>query len=334
MTVLATTNPTLLDLARRQDPNGAIAQIVEILNQRNEILDDMSWIVGNLPTGHRTTVRTGLPTPTWRKLYGGVLPTKSTTAQVTESCGMLEMYSEVDVALVQLAGDGAAFRLSEDMAFTEGFNQKVATTLIYGNEGTEPEAFTGLAPRYNDLSAANAENIIDASGSGTDNGSIWLVVWGDQTVHGIIPKGSKAGLQITDKGQVTVENAPGGPSGGRYEAYRTHFRWDVGLSVKDWRYVVRIANIDKSDLIKTAASGADLVDLMVQAVELIPNLNMGRPVFYMSRSMRSMLRRQISNKTLNATISLETIAGRSVVAFDGIPVRRLDSLAADETRVV
>ena len=334
MTVLATTNPTLLDLARRQDPNGAIAQIVEILNQRNEILDDMSWIVGNLPTGHRTTVRTGLPTPTWRKLYGGVLPTKSTTAQVTESCGMLEMYSEVDVALVQLAGDGAAFRLSEDMAFTEGFNQKVATTLIYGNEGTEPEAFTGLAPRFNDKSAANAENIIDAQGSGTDNGSIWLVVWGDQTVHGIIPKGSKAGLQITDKGQVTVENAPGGPSGGRYEAYRTHFRWDVGLSVKDWRYVVRIANIDKSDLIKTAASGADLVDLMVQAVELIPNLNMGRPVFYMSRSMRSMLRRQISNKTLNATISLETIAGRSVVAFDGIPVRRLDSLAADETRVV
>lgn len=333
MSVLATTNPTLLDLARRQDPDGSIAQIVEILNQRNEILDDMSWITGNLETGHRTTVRTGLPAPTWRKLYGGVLPAKSTTAQVTESCGMLEYYSEVDVALANLNGNTQAFRLSEDVAAMEGFNQEVASTLIFGNEGTEPEAFTGLAPRFNSLSAANAENIINANGAGNDNTSIWLVVWGDQTVHGIIPKNSKAGLQVRDLGEVTVESAPGGPTGGRYQAYRTHMRWDVGLSVKDWRYVVRIANIDKSDLTKNAASGADLVDLMVQAVELVPNLNMGRPVFYVSRAIRSMLRRQTSNKTLNATLSLETIAGRHVVAFDGIPVRRLDVLAADEAVV-
>jgi hypothetical protein len=333
MSVLATTNLTLLDLAKRQDPDGSIADIVEILNQRLEILDDMSWIEGNLETGHRTVVRTGLPTPTWRKLYGGVLPTKSTTAQVTESCGMLEAYSEVDVALANLGGNAQAVRLSEDLAFMEGFNQQVAQSLIFGNEGTAPETFTGLAPRYNDPSALNGENIINggAANGQTDVGSIWLVVWGDQTVHGIIPKNSKAGLSVRDLGEVTVENAPGGPTGGRYQAYRTHMRWDVGLSVKDWRYVVRIANIDKSLLVKNAASGADLVDLMIQAIEMIPNLNMGRPVFYVSRNIRSFLRRQISNKTLNSTLSLETVAGRSVVAFDGIPVRRLDTLAADET---
>lgn len=333
MSVLATTNPTLLDLAKRQDPDGTIADIVEVLNQRNEILDDMSWIEGNLETGHRTVIRTGLPEPTWRKLYGGVLPNKSTTAQVTESCGMLEAYSEVDVALANLGGNAAAFRLSEDVAFMEGFNQKVAQSLIFGNEGTAPETFTGLAPRFNDPSALNGDNILDggAAGGQTDVTSIWLVVWGDQTVHGIIPKNSVAGLKVRDLGEVTVENAPGGPTGGRYQAYRTHFRWDVGLSVKDWRYVVRAANIDKSTLLKTAASGADLVDIMVQMVELIPNMNMGRPVFYMSQKLRSMLRRQISNKTLNATISLDNVAGRKVVTFDGIPVRRLDVLNADET---
>lgn len=336
MSVLATTNLTLLDLANRQDPNGTIASVVEILNQRLEILDDMSWIEGNLETGHRTVIRTGLPEPTWRKLYGGVLPTKSTTAQVTESCGMLEAYSEVDVALANLGGNAAAVRLSEDIAFMEGFNQKVAQSLIFGNEGVNPETFNGLAIRYNDPAANNGENIINggAAGGQTDVTSIWLVVWGDQTAHGIIPKNSKAGLQVRDLGEVTVENAPGGPTGGRYQAYRTHMRWDVGMTVKDWRYVVRIANIDKSTLTKNAAAGADLVDLMVQAVEMIPNLNMGRPVFYVSRGIRSFLRRQISNKTLNSTISLENIAGRHVVAFDGIPVRRLDVLGADETPLV
>lgn len=176
MTALAVTNPTLLDVAKRTDPDGKIASIVELLNATNPILTDMSWMEGNLPTGHRSTVRTGLPAPTWRKLYGGVQPTKSTTAQVTDSCGMLEAYAEVDKALADLNGNASAFRLSEDRAHIEGLSQEMASTLFYGNEKTEAEAFTGLAPRYNSLSAQNADNIIDAGGSSTDNTSIWLAV--------------------------------------------------------------------------------------------------------------------------------------------------------------
>ena len=59
-------------------------------------------VEGNLETGNKTTVRTGLPTPTWRKLYGGIQPAKSTTAQVQDSCGMLEAYAEIDKALADL----------------------------------------------------------------------------------------------------------------------------------------------------------------------------------------------------------------------------------------
>lgn len=329
---LASTHPTLLDLTKRLDPNGKIDMIAEMLHQTNEILDDMVWIEGNLPTGHRTTVRTGLPMPTWRKLYGGVQPSKSRTAQVTDACGMLEAYAEVDKALADLNGNTAAFRLSEDAAHIEGMNQEFVSTLMYGNEGTEPEAFTGFAPRFNSLSAQNAENIISGSGSGADNASVWLVVWGPNTVHGIYPKGSKGGLQFEDKGQVTIENVDG--QGGRMEAYRSHYRWDCGLTVRDWRYVVRIANIDKSDLTKDAATGADLIDLMTQALEMIPSLGMGRPAFYAPRTIRSFLRRQIANKVRASTLTMETVAGKKVVAFDGVPVRRVDALAANEAAVV
>jgi hypothetical protein len=331
MATLTATHPTLLDLAKRMDPNGKIDAIAELLSQSNEILDDMVWVEGNLPTGHRSTIRTGLPTPTWRKLYGGVQPQRSTTVQVTDSCGMLEAYAEVDKALADLNGNAAAFRLSEDRAFIEGMNQKFASTLFYGNETTEPEAFTGLAPRFNSLSANNAENIIVGGGSGADNNSVWLVVWGPNTVHGIIPKGSKAGLSTEDKGQVTIENIDG--ASGRMEAYRTHYRWDCGLTVRDWRYIVRIPNIDLSDLTKNAASGADLIDLMTQAIEQIPTLSLGRPVFYVSRKIKSFLRRQIMNKIANSTLTMETVAGKHVTMFDGIPVRRVDQLAANEAVV-
>jgi len=153
MSVLAATHPTLLDVTKRLDPEGKIDTIAEILSQTNEILDDMVWLEGNLPTGHRTTVRSGLPAPTWRKLYGGVQPTKSATVQVTDACGMLEAYAEVDKALADLNGNSAAFRLSEDRAHIEGVNQEFASTLFYGNEANEPEAFTGFGARFNDQSA-------------------------------------------------------------------------------------------------------------------------------------------------------------------------------------
>lgn len=332
MSTLATTHPTLLDITKRLDPQGKVDTIAEILNQTNEILDDMVWLEGNLPTGHRTTVRSGLPTPTWRKLYGGVQPTKSRTVQVTDATGMLEAYAEVDKALADLNGNSAAFRLSEDRAHLEGMNQEFASTLFYGNESTEPEAFTGFGARFNDQAAENGGNIITSAATpdGTDNTSIYLVVWGPNTVHGIYPKGSKAGLNMEDKGQVTIENVDG--NGGRMEAYRTHYRWDCGLSVRDWRYVVRV-NIDQEDLVKNAATGPDLIDLMTQAVELIPSLSMGRPAFYMNRTLRSFLRRQIANKVAASTLTIEQVAGKHVTMFDGIPVRRCDAITNTESGI-
>jgi hypothetical protein len=328
MAQLTISHPTLLDVAKRLDPDGKIATLVELLQQKNEILEDMVFVEGNLPTGHRTSVRTGLPAPTWRKLYGFVQPGKSTSVQVTDNCGMLEAYAEVDKALADLNGNTAAFRMSEDSAHIEGMNQEFAETLVYGNEGTEPEAFTGFAPRFK-----NGQNIINAAGD-SDRTSIWLVVWGPNTVHGIYPKGSKAGLTHTDKGVVTVESLGNGvASSGRMEAYRSHYRWDGGLSVRDWRYVVRIANIDQVALTKDAATGSDLIDHMTDALERVQDLTSGRPAFYMNRTVRSFLRRQITNKTLNSTITMDTVAGKKVLSFDGVPVRRVDKLVSGEGTV-
>jgi hypothetical protein len=138
-------------------------------------------------------------------------------------------------------------------------------------------------------------------------------------------------MKMTDKGQVTIENVDG--AGGRMEAYRTHYRWDCGLSVRDWRYIVRICNIDKSDLTKNAASGPDLIDLLTQAIELLPSVGLGRPVFYCNRTIKSFLRRQIMNKIANSTLTMDTVAGKRVLAFDGIPVKRVDVLATDEAVV-
>lgn len=325
---LGSANPTLLDLAKTLDPNGSVADVVEILNQTNEVLDDMTWQEGNLPTGHRSTIRSGIPTPTWRKLYGVVQPSKATNVQVTDACGMLEAYADVDKALADLNGNTAAFRLTEDVAHIEGISQEIAQTLFYGNEGTEPEAFTGLSPRFNLTTAENGGNIVSAGGSDTDLTSIWIVVWGPRTAYGIIPRGSKAGIQVTDKGQTTMQT-----SSGMREAYLTHYRMDAGLTVRDWRYIVRIANIELSALTKDAATGPDLFDLVSQGLELIPNINAGRPVIYANRTIRSWLRRQAKFAVKSSTLTVDMLAGKKVMSIDEIPVRRCDVILNTETAV-
>lgn len=331
MAALSATNPTLLDLAKRSNPDGTIADIVEILNETNEILADMTFMEGNLPTGHRTTIRTGIPEPTWRKMYGGVQPTKSTTAQITDNCGMLEAYAEIDKALADLNGNTASWRLSEELPHIEGMNQTMSETLFYGDETVFPERFTGLAPRYNRRSGfAGAENVLHGGGAGSDNASIWLCVWSPNTGHGIVPKGSAAGLQMQDLGEVTIENVDG--SGGRMQAYRTHYRWDGGLTVRDWRYFVRICNIDRSELNATiTGNSANLPSLMFDAIERIPNLSAGRPVFYMDRGLKSMFRKQLT--TLKDDVTTEEVAGIRTDMWQGIALRRVDALSANEALV-
>ena len=334
MAVLATTLPTLNDVASRTDPNGNISMIAEILTEMNPVLEDAAMEEGNLQNGYQASIRTGLPTPTWRRINRGVRPTKSTTGQVVFTCGTAEDYAEVDKELAELNGNAPEFMMSDSEAHIEGMNQEIATKMFYGSEEDEEEAFTGLSHYFSDKSAESGDNIIDAGGTGTDNYSIWLVVWGRNRIFCTYPKGSKAGLQHEDMGLVVSEvfgGNTGSPDGGRLRVYRQWFQWKLGLVVKDWRYAVRIANIDISELSKNYSTGAELQDLMVQAAELPHDLN-GRACFYMNRTLRTTLRRQILSDK-KGYLSWEKIGGKRVMLFDDIPIKRCDALHTAEARV-
>lgn len=341
-TALSNTNLTLADWAKRQDPDGRIPVVAELLSQSNEILEDAVFKEGNLPTGDRVVIRTGLPEVYWRALNQGIPSSKSTTAQVDEACGILEARSEVDKDLAMLNGNTASFRLSEDTAFLEAMNQTQATTLFYGNPGTDPKQFLGLAPRYSDIGSGspnNSQNILDAGGTGTDNTSIYLVVWGDQTVYCPFPKGSKAGLIHEDLGEQTVYNS----DGTRLQALATRYQWKNGLVVKDWRYVVRVANVDVSDLMgqtgtQASSAATNIIKLMARALYRIPNLSMGRAAFYMNRTVHSGLaiaaldRTQYVLKINEGLTSYGTPS--SWLSFLGVPLRRVDAIINSEDRVV
>jgi len=337
---------TLLDFAKSLNPDGTTARVIELLTQTNEILMDMPFLEGNETTGHLTTVRGGLPSVTWRQLYGGVAPSKSLRTQVKETVGMLETRSEVDLDIIKMASDQKAFRLSEALAFLESMNQAMADTMIYGNVAVNPERFTGLAPRYSSLSAGNGGNIIDAGGTGSNNTSIWLAVLGENTVHGIYPKGSEAGLIQEDLGIIDAFDA----SNNRYRAMAERYQWKAGLAVRDWRYVVRIANINVTDLAaqsgtQSQAASTAIIRSMLRATQLVPYMSMGKPVFYVNRTVKTALAQAALNvnssfvgweKAINqlGNVTAGSAGSGAAMSFLGIPVRTVDRIVNTEARVV
>jgi len=334
-TAIGNTYLTLLDWVKRVKPGGGIDEIIEVLAASNPIIADANVLEGNLPTGHRSTQRTSQPSGTWRLMNKGVVPTKSTTKQVDDTCGILEAYSKLDVDIAKLNGNEAAFRASEDNAFVAGMNSTVATAIFYGNSGLNPESMHGLTPRYNSLATTHeyADQIINASGAGSDNASVWIVTWGPQTCSLIYPKGSMAGLQIEDLGKQLVED--GETPAGMYQAYVTKFQWKLGLMLKDYRYCIRICNIDVSDLTADAASGADLLDKLTDGYYARPTVDLGgmaKTFIYCNKTIAKFLHKQAQNKS-NVNLSIDDPAGKPIVRFLDAPVHVCDNLDVDEDAV-
>lgn len=359
--VSGNTQLTLLDWAKRKDPDGKIARIVEMLNRVNNVMDDMTMIEGNTQTGHVTTIRTGLPAIAWRSINVGVQPSKSTTKQLAVAAGMLEGLGKVDEKLVELAEDGQALRLSEVSPFMESFSQTLSTTLFYGDTRVNPDRFTGLSAYYANLNAAyqknpdqaanpsstlpdSGRNVFDAStnyagqtfGDPTQgkNTSLWLICWGEQSIHGFFPKGTRAGIYHEDKGKWLVDDGRG--LGASYWAWIDQYRAELGLCVRDWRQAVRIANIDTVAL---GASGddsdtsANLFKNAMQAVNYLQFPEGGKVAWYCNRYLKTYLEVKALNKA-NNFISFDTLeSGHKVTKLMGFPIRRVDALLNTEGQV-
>ena len=332
MAALSTSFVTLADLATRLDPNGKIAPVVELQSKMLPLYREMLWKEGNMSTGERTTVRTGLPAPTWRLINKGVVPTTGSTAQIEFKTAVLESRSTVDQLLVDISNDKNEFRLSEAVSHLEGMAQEFESTLFYGTAAS-PEEFVGLASYYSDPTAGNGQNVIDAGGQdSSDNTSIWFINWGPDC-FGLYPQGLPAGMQREDKGLQTIHNF-NGTTNEQLDAYVEKFQMAAGVAIRDWRRVVRIGSIDVSNLV-AQSSDADLIFYMTKAVHrLRRSMGTGSTAIYMNPTVAEFLDHQRQNKlTAGGGVTMQNIDGEDVLSFRGIPIRISDSILNTEAPV-
>ena len=332
MAIIGNTFVDLIDIYKRQDGSGQFVAVIELLAEMNPILDDAIAVECNKGTSHLHTVRTGLPDVSWGRLYKGISQSKSKTAQVEDTTGFVEGLSTIDERLLKLSTNEGAVRLSEAMAYLESMNQEVATKMFYGNTASDPEEFMGLAPRFNELAAPNGNQIVDAGGTGADNTSIWFVTWGERQACLLYPKGTMAGIQREDMGRQRVLDADGNP----YYAMEEKFTWNIGLAVKDWRYISRIANIDMSDV---EAGTVALYDFLRKAYYKLQNRRVagGKLAIYCNRDILEALDALATNAgASDSFVRLKPmeIQGEEIMTYRGIPIREVDAILNNEARVI
>lgn len=320
---------TLNDLMKRMEPDGRIAEIMEVLNLSNPILEHMTWMEGNLTTGNKSTLRSSLTTPQVRYINRGVKNTKSGTTQISDTSVILEDRSEVDEELLAMAPDPEAFRRSEDAAHIEGFGQKVANMVIYGNTADSPDTFNGLDIRHRlfNVNDPTKQGYTTANLGGTGSvTSAYFVDWSDKTCTGFYPKGSTAGLKFRDLGEQTLEDA----DGNKYQGQASNFKWKVGLAVRDYRAIGALRNINPETLITgTATQKLDLIRKFVTIHDRLRHPE--KVVLYTDNSFYSALKVFLMDKN-NSFVTRETLQnGIEVLKFDGVRVVKLDAISGAET---
>lgn len=337
MPIIGQTFPQLIDAHRASGPG----QVIEILAQDNPILDDAIARQCNMGATERTMIRTGLPTTSWGRLYQGVAQSKTTMQQVDDTTGFLEARSSIDTRLLKLAKDPAKQRLIDSAPFFEAMNQEMATGIFYHDIATTPERFKGLGARYDAYySGAKAGaprrsdvQVVDGGGRGSDNTSIWMVTWGDHATSLIYPEGTTAGVTMMDKGEEPVLDA----AGNTYYAKVATYEWHVGLTVKDWRYNCRIANIDVSEML---AGNVDLWALLRDGYYRLKSRRRdgmaSRIAIYCNTDVMQVLDAQSTDRALttarNNTVSLgqAEVEGKEVKTYRGFPIRETDALLNTE----
>lgn len=335
MATIGNSFPSLIDHYRSVDRNGDYIPVIEALTLLNPLMQDAYVFEANEGTQHKSGIRTGLPTPTWGKLYQGIPQSKSTKQQVTDTSGFVESLSTVDTRLLAFKRNPAQARADEASAHMEGIAQNVQTNFFYSDTATTPERFKGLAARYDTL--ANTQ-VVNGAGSGSDNTSIWIVTWGRGKTGLFYPEGSKAGIIREDKGEQRTLDANSNP----YYVKEEYFRQDVGVTVGDWRYNVRIANIDVSDM---NAGSVDIYKLLRQGLykmqgtfatdinngAKLPNpfLAGGKTVIYMNRTVLQALDAQTTNDT-KLQLHPQELEGKMVQTYRGLPIHTTDAILNTE----
>jgi len=315
------------------------------------VLDRMTPLVRMLPLKASNNIMSNiavrndsLPIASTRRWNEGIKATAAHNTPLNDPIMLLEDYGEVDKKLWSIQNDPNAWRADQDMSHIEGLFQLVESILFYGNQGLNPGVINGLTTRFNNLeSYPNGDqtwqpNVWNGGASSGNTTSAWMIEFGDDSIYGIYPPNSPAGLRVEDLGESTKELASGTAAVGAnylYQVLRTHFEWMLGIQIPDERAVQRICNINPAVL---SSNNFD-ENIFIEAKNWLPRAGEAPgTVIFVNRALKTQIDIRAVSQKINTYFTPPSdnsmdVFGKAVTKFQNIPIYVAEKLLSTETVV-
>ena len=323
---------TLPEVLRTKAPDGSYMSAIDVLSERIPLLEEGYWLQANDDSSHEFLRWTSEPVGSPVRLGEGAAWEKAAQVPVKEQLMNLGSNMKLDIKVLAKAPDPVRYRRDMEKVTVRGMTKTFAKTIFskggLGDMSTDVRSINGLGVRYGKI-AANSVYSLGGNSAGS-MGSIWIVKWGPDGLHFLYPKTASKALvekNMTEAQPMCINDANGNPV--YYEV--TNWDWQFGLAIGDPRNVKRIGNIaasgDKSfwnDSTDKALGENALID----ALEDMPS-DLSGCVIYAGKNIVAQMRKRLNSKS-NLFFNVRDVWGRPMLAFDEVPIVRMDTLTNDE----
>jgi len=332
------TTLTLSEIIRRENPDGTLADLVDVLNKQSAVLKYGTWIECNNGTYHEDTRTAFEPSGSERGYDMGVDKEAGGTEKATEPTCMLDGLSEIDAAKLKHTPDQLAARMQEDDFFLRGMSKTAVSRFFDGDRSSNPLRINGLNVRafYNSLTSPDTNRYVydNAGGNASvtaNKTSIYIIQFGPKKVNWTYPRndpqgGTEYGIHMEDFGRNLITDG----AGKKYPAWQTWFEFHFGLFIHDPRCIKRICNISTTNIDGVDDFSFNEDSLIDAASEL--EYNGEGAIIVCNRTVSAQMWKRLKDKA-NVNFSVEQAFGKPVLAFNLIPIFREDQITNTQATV-
>ena len=325
---------TLADVLRNKAPDGSYMSAIDVLSEKIPLIEEGYWVQGNDDSSHEFMRTTSEPVGSVIALGQGAGWEKSSEVPVKEQIMRLGSNLKLETKTLEKSPAPVRYRRDREKATVRGLTKTFAKVAFtkggYGDMAADPLQVNGLGARYGKLAA---KSVVSMGGSGSNLASIWVLKWGPDGLFFIHPKTAEKTLvekNMTVGGPQMIADASGNPLW--YEI--TNWEWQFGIGVGDSRNVKRLCNIAPSgnysffEDTDKALGEKKLIDLL----ESFPLGSNEGLVIYTGADMIAQMKKRLNDKS-NLYFTTESVWGRPMLNFYGVPIIRMDTLTADESTI-
>jgi len=332
---------TLLERMKGSIDGKRLLPVLDVMDKLGipDFLQDVPYFQANMGLMHKILRTTSRPASSRRAFYEGVSPTDLVTQDVTEPLILFEQWSSVDEQHIDTVENGTEVRAGRDRVHIAALLEDFVSAIFTDARTSGSKYIDGFAQRLSTLSypghTTTALPYVWDNGGAAGTGyltSAYIVEWGQEANHALYPSGAAGvqgvmGVNANDLGKQTVVTATSPLT--VYRAYQSQFTKWAGLACNDDRKVCRIANIE-TRLDET--TGRFDEDVLIRAFAH-GRFNPSTTRIYVNPYLKADIDIRAKDKISGWTV--EQVFGKSVPAFQGVPIRVLDTtiIPATETAI-